>query len=142
MKVIAIVGYHNSGKTTLVERLIRELRERGLRVGYIKHDPKGHGETDREGSDTHRIFTVTERVALLSPGKLTLWDKGRHDPFGVVKEYFKDFDVVILEGFKGIKDIPKVALGDVEAENVVMRVEGTQEAGHIIELLESMEDNL
>jgi len=50
--------------------------------------------------------------------------------------------VVILEGFKGIKDIPKVALGDVEAENVVMRVEGTQEAGHIIELLESMEDNL
>ena len=142
MKVIAIVGYHNTGKTTLAERIVNMLKDRGLRVGYLKHDPKGHGETDREGSDTHRLSGVADRVALLSPDKLTLWERHSDDPLEVVREHFRGFDVVILEGFKSLKGIPKVALGSVEAEDVVMRVEGTEEAGHIIELLENMEDNL
>ncbi len=142
MKVIAIVGYHNSGKTTLAESLVRELKRRGLRVGYVKHDPKGHGETDKAGSDTHRLFEVADRVALISPGKLTLWDRCEDDPLGVVKEYFKDFDVVILEGFKSRRGIPKIAVGEVEAENVLLKVEGTDQLNHIIELLERMEDNL
>ncbi|MDQ7082541.1 MAG: molybdopterin-guanine dinucleotide biosynthesis protein MobB [Aquificota bacterium] len=33
MKLIAIVGYHNSGKTSLIERLIGELKSKGLKVG-------------------------------------------------------------------------------------------------------------
>ncbi|WP_457600780.1 molybdopterin-guanine dinucleotide biosynthesis protein B [Hydrogenivirga sp.] len=143
MKVIAIVGYHNSGKTTLVERLVDELKGRGFKVGYVKHDPKGHGTTDREGSDTDRVFMHADRVALSSPDRLTLWDRrSDEDPFGVVRNFFKGFDVVILEGFKGFREIPKVAVGEVEAENVVLRVEGARELGHIIELLENMEDNL
>ena len=40
-KVVCIVGYHNSGKTSLIERLIQELQRRGYKVGYIKHDPRG-----------------------------------------------------------------------------------------------------
>ena len=142
MKVIAIVGYHNTGKTTLAERLVNMLKSKGLRVGYLKHDPKGHGKTDRDGSDTYRLFRVADRVALLSPDRLTLWERHSDDPLEVVREHFRGFDVVILEGFKSLKGIPKVALGRVEAEDVVMRVEGTEEAGHIIELLENMEDNL
>ncbi len=142
MKVIAIVGYHNSGKTTLVERLCKELKKRGLRVGYIKHDPKGHGITDKEGSDTDRVFKVADRVALASPEKTTLWDRRGDDPIEIAKEFFKGFDVVILEGYKGLREVPKVAVGEVEAENVVLKVEGTDEVGHIIELLERMEDNL
>jgi len=140
MKVIAIVGYHNSGKTTLIERLIPELKKRGCRVGYIKHDPKGHGITDREGSDTSRVFEVADRVAIASPGRLTLWERREDDPFGIIREFFKDFDVVILEGYKGLKGVPKVAVGEVEAEDVVLRVDDPEEIGHIIELLESMEE--
>ena len=34
---VAVVGRHNSGKTTLIERLIAELVGRGLDVGSIKH---------------------------------------------------------------------------------------------------------
>lgn len=141
MKVIAIVGYHNSGKTTLIRKLIPELKKRGHRVGYVKHDPKGHGMTDREGSDTSKIFEVADRVALASPGRLTLWDRRGDDPFGIIEEFFRDFDIVILEGYKGLKDIPKVAVGEVESENVVLRVDDPEETGHIIELLESMEEN-
>jgi molybdopterin-guanine dinucleotide biosynthesis protein B len=142
MKLLAVIGHHNSGKTTFIEELIRLLREKGYRVGYIKHDPKGHGITDREGSDTARIFPIAHRTALSSPRRFTLWEKRDDDPFSIVREHFREFDVVILEGYKGVGELPKVALGDVEADNIVMRVEGPRDARHIIELLEKMEDNL
>ena len=38
--VLAVSGLHNSGKTTLLEKLLPALRSRGLKVGIIKHD--GH----------------------------------------------------------------------------------------------------
>jgi len=142
MKVIALVGYHNSGKTTLIEKLVERLKSKGLKVGYIKHDPKGHGVTDKKGSDTDRLFRIADRVALCSPGKLTLWDKKEDDPLDILKEFFPDFDVVILEGFKSFTGIPKVAVGDVEAQGVILKVEGPEDVGHIVELLENMEENL
>ncbi len=142
MKIIAIVGYHNSGKTTLVENLVKELRRRGLKVGYIKHDPKGHGKTDREGSDTARVFRVADRVALASPEKLTLWDRRGDDPLDIAREFFRGFDIVILEGYKGLRGIPKVAVGKVKTENVLLEVEDSEDVSHIIDLLDRMEDEL
>lgn len=142
MKLIAIVGYHNTGKTTLAEELIRRLRDKGYKVGYVKHDPKGHGVTDRKGSDTDRIFGLSERVVLSSPGRLTLWSVYDDNPFAIAEEFFGGFDIVILEGYKSLEDVPKVAVGDVRAKNVLLKVEGVKDAGHIIELLESMEDNV
>ena len=142
MKVISIVGYHNTGKTTLIEELVKKLIEGGYRVGYIKHDPKGHGITDKEGSDTERIFRVAERVVLASPGKLTLWTRFEDDPLKIADEFFKGFDIVILEGYKSLKGIPKVALGNVEAEDVILRIEEGHGVEDIIELLERMEENL
>lgn len=142
MKVLAFVGYHNSGKTTLVEKVASRLRERGYRVGYIKHDPKGHGITDREGSDTNRLFKVLDRVALLSPGRLTLWRKGDGNLREIIRVFFWDCDIVLLEGFKGLKDIPKVALGEVDAENVLMRASRDTDPDRVVELIEKMEENL
>ncbi len=141
MKVIAIVGYHNSGKTTLIEKVADLLRRGGLRVGYIKHDPKGHGRTDREGSDTDRVFGKADRVALVSPRKTTLWDRREDDLEGVLREFFGDFDVVLVEGYKGHKGIPKVAVGDVNAEGIALRVSGVEEAERVVGLINSMKDN-
>ena len=140
MRIIAIVGYHNTGKTTLIENLIGKLRKRGYRVGYIKHDPKGHGGTDRKGSDTDRVFRIAERVVLASPDRITLWSRFEDDPLKIAKEFFKGFDVVILEGYKSLKGVPKVAVGDVLAEDVALRIEGSADVEDIIELLESMEE--
>ena len=142
MKIIAVVGYHNTGKTTLVERLAEELIKRGYRVGYVKHDPKGHGKTDREGSDTERVFRIAERVALASPNRVTLWSRFEDDPLKIAREFFRGFDVVILEGYKSLKGVTKVAVGDVEAEDVVVRVEEGYNLEDIIELLEKMEESL
>jgi molybdopterin-guanine dinucleotide biosynthesis protein B len=141
MKVIAFVGYHNSGKTTLIEGVAQRLREKGYRVGYIKHDPKGHGVTDREGSDTWRLFRRLDRVLLLSPGRITLWDRDSWDVRRVLEEFFSGYDVVILEGFKGFPEIPKLALGDVEAENVLMRVSRDTDPDRIVELIEDLEES-
>ena len=52
--VLAVSGVHNSGKTTLLEKLLPVLRSRGLKVGVIKHD--GHDFTpDVPGTDSYRL---------------------------------------------------------------------------------------
>ncbi|MDQ7039168.1 MAG: molybdopterin-guanine dinucleotide biosynthesis protein B [Aquificota bacterium] len=139
MKVVAFIGHHNSGKTSLLEQVARRLKEKGYRVGYIKHDPKGHGVTDREGSDTDRIFRILDRVILLSPDRLTLWDRREEDLFRVIEEFFSGYDIVLLEGFKGVGGLPKVALGDVEADNVIMRVSRETGPEPVVELIERLE---
>ena len=147
MVVVQIVGYHNSGKTTLVEYLARELQKRGYRVGYIKHDPKGKGITDKEGSDTHRVKPFTEKTALVSPDKLTLW---WFENFSLqrVLEFFKDLDVVLVEGFKTERGFPKIAVGDIEEDlagkdEVILRVRGEGDFPKALrEVLKLLESNL
>lgn len=131
--IVSVVGYHNAGKTTLVEKLIPELQRRGLKVGYLKHDPKGHGTTDKPGSDTDRIFKVSHKVALLSPHGLTLWEKREEDPMKVIQEYFSDCEVVILEGWKSLQGVKKVVVGDLQVEG--LRVEGVQDLRKVVEYI-------
>ena len=140
MKVVAVVGYHNSGKTALIEQLIPILKEKGYRVCYLKHDPKGHGITDKEGSDTYRISRYSTKLGLLSPQKLTLWDKEALDLFFVLRNYFADCDIVILEGFKGVKEIPKIAVGEIEVDNVIIRVDKGIPLEDIIKVIEEVEE--
>ena len=51
---VAVVGRHNSGKTTLVERLIAELVARGLDVGSVKHHSHAGFDIDYPGKDSYR----------------------------------------------------------------------------------------
>ena len=70
--VLAVSGVHNSGKTTLLEKLLPVLRSRGLKVGVIKHD--GHDFTpDVPGTDSYRLREAgAEGVAVYS-GTLKNW---------------------------------------------------------------------
>lgn len=139
MKVIAVIGFHNSGKTTLIEQIIPLLKERGYRVCYLKHDPKAHGITDKEGSDTYRVSRYVEKAGLLSPNKLTLWDRKRTYLWNVLESYFTDCDIVILEGFKNVENIPKIAVGDVQAKNILLRVDENTSVEDIIKVIENVE---
>jgi molybdopterin-guanine dinucleotide biosynthesis protein B len=136
MRVFQIIGYHNSGKTTLVEFLARELQKKGLKVGYIKHDPKGKGITDKEGSDTHRVKNYTERSALVSPSQMTMWFMKSLELKEVLK-FFEDCDVVLVEGFKGERGYPKIAVGDIESdalrEEIVLRVKDKDDFHRVLE---------
>jgi len=115
MLVVQIIGKHNSGKTTLIEFLTEELKKRNLRVGYIKHDPKGKGITDREGSDTARVKPNTVKTALVSPDTTTLWILERLN-LREVLNFFTDCDLVVVEGFKFEKGFPKVLVGELEED--------------------------
>ena len=139
MKVIGIVGYHNSGKTTLAQKIARLLSQKGYKVGYIKHDPKDHGITDKEGSDTFRLSELSVKRALISPSKTTLWIEGSFSLKEILSSFFLDMDFVIVEGFKGEEWLPKIALGDVEAHNVILRIKGDVDPKDIVELLERSE---
>ena len=65
MKVFGISGWKNSGKTSLVERLVTEFTERGLRVSTLKH---AHHEfdIDHEGRDSYRHREAGAQEVLIS----------------------------------------------------------------------------
>jgi len=109
-KLVLFVGYHNSGKTTLIEKVSKKLTEMGYKVGYIKHDPKGHAFTDKEGSDTYRLFSILPKVAILSKNRLTIYETTEEDVEDIAKRLFPDFDFVLLEGWKSKKGFKRISL--------------------------------
>lgn len=100
--VVRVVGASGAGKTTLVERLLPLLRQRGLSVGTVKHAHHGY-DADREGSDSVRHWEAgAAPVLLIGPDRRTLHDAGGAPPLDVlVARHFRDADLVVVEGFSG-----------------------------------------
>ena len=101
-KVVLIVGYKKVGKTTLIERLVPELSNRGYRVGTVKHH---HSEfpvaVDSVGTDTWRHRRAgASGVALVTPTDVALF---RDTPGGASLEEvvaaLHGTDIVLAEGF-------------------------------------------
>jgi molybdopterin-guanine dinucleotide biosynthesis protein B len=100
--VVSIVSKKNSGKTTLLEKLIPELKQRGYRVGTVKHDTHGF-DIDHEGKDTWRHKKAgAETVAISSPWKISLIKEVKEEISldQIVADYLQDMDIVITEGYK------------------------------------------
>ncbi len=107
--VVSIVGKSDSGKTTLIEKLIPLLKKKGYRVASIKHDVHGF-EMDREGKDTYRHFHCgADAVLISSPKKMALIQRVEEalSLDELVERFYPDMDIVITEGFKSL-DKPKV----------------------------------
>ncbi len=124
MKILAVVGYANTGKTTLIQELIRELNRRKQTVAVIKHCSQGF-ELDRQGTDSWRFMQAgSQGVALLSPQKLAVLQTRRSPAAAkqIAEAYFSDCDIVLIEGGKHEPGIPKIwILREDEA--------GSEEAG-------------
>ena len=109
-RAIGFIGYSNSGKTTLIEKLIPRFRAQGLTVSAIKNAHHGF-DMDRPGKDSHRyreagagqvLISTTERWALLTEtpaGHATLDD---------LLAQLAPCDLVIVEGFKSEGRIPRI----------------------------------
>jgi molybdopterin-guanine dinucleotide biosynthesis protein B len=109
--IVSIVGKSDSGKTTLIEKLVPELTRRGYRVATVKHDVHGF-EVDREGKDSWRHKQAgAHTVVIASPDKVALIRDVEKDlSLEEIREKFiRDVDLIISEGYK--KDVqPKIEI--------------------------------
>ncbi|MFH1081293.1 MAG: molybdopterin-guanine dinucleotide biosynthesis protein B [Pseudomonadota bacterium] len=100
--VISVVGKSNSGKTTLIEKMIGELVRRGYRVAAIKHNRHGF-EIDHEGKDSWRHKRAGARTTVIaSPFRVAVVEDMDKDlDIGeLVDRYIRNVDIVLSEGFK------------------------------------------
>ena len=109
---VSIIGKSNSGKTTLIEKLIRELKKRGYMVGTIKHTHHAI-QIDRQGKDSARHKNAgAHTVAIHSPDSLTVIKDTKSpslDSLALddIAIYYEDMDIVITEGYRQA-DKPKI----------------------------------
>lgn len=106
--VVSIVGYSGSGKTTLIEKLISALKQRGFRVGTIKHDVHGF-EMDRPGKDSWRHKQAGAfKTIITSPKQIGMVMDADHDHHPLeLLPLMAGMDIVIAEGFKRA-NLPKI----------------------------------
>jgi molybdopterin-guanine dinucleotide biosynthesis protein MobB len=107
--VISVVGRSNSGKTTLLEKLIVELKKRGYTVAAVKHSG-GDFQLDHPGKDSWRLTEAgSDAVLLVSSHRLAFMERASHPPTfeEVIAFLGNKFDFVIVEGFKE-STIPRI----------------------------------
>jgi len=100
--VVSIVGKSKSGKTTLVEGLIRELKSRGYRVGTVKHTPQGMTFDAADKDSWRHVQAGSETTAISSPDRVVLVKPVTRAPTldEVARLVGEDCDIILAEGFK------------------------------------------
>ena len=118
---VAIVGNSGAGKTTLLERLIPALKQKGLRVGVIKHDAHRF-DIDHPGKDSHRLTAAGADTMMITSGEKLAMVK-RHAASPPIEEllerYFSDVDLVLVEGFRG-SSLPKIEVHRKEFRSALL----------------------
>ncbi len=100
--LVAVVGKSDSGKTTLIEKLVPELVALGLRVGTVKHDAHSF-EIDHPGKDSWRHGqSGAQAYVIASPERLAYIARldGEMPLAAIARRYFAGFDLVVAEGYK------------------------------------------
>ena len=118
---VCVVGpKRNVGKTTVVEGLVKNLTERGLRIGTVKHI---HGTFDTPKKDTWKHITAgASATGVITDSELiTIWNSSELPiiPETVLDKLPKNLDYVIIEGFRH-SNYPKIVVADVaeDLENI------------------------
>ncbi len=115
-EIITIVGKSNSGKTTLLEKVVRELSQRGYHIGSVKHAHDGF-EVDKKGKDSWRhrkagaastLVISDDTIALVKDDSTTYIEK--------MKRYLSDRDIILAEGFKK-QQLPKIEVFRTQSDH-------------------------
>jgi len=107
--VICIVGRSNSGKTTLIEKLLPELTRRGYRVATVKHAQEIHLNSEKDSS--RHLAVGSSATALISGNQLVALKTYEKDATPTEAAHFLggNYDLILCEGFKEA-DAPKVVI--------------------------------
>ena len=105
--ILSIVSESGIGKTTLLEKVVKEMKRRGFKLAVIKHTQ--HFEIDQEGKDTSRLAKAgADIVAISSPDKFALIEKPKTElSIDDIASRMPDVDIILTEGYKK-GDKPKI----------------------------------
>jgi molybdopterin-guanine dinucleotide biosynthesis protein B len=107
---IGIIGAKNSGKTTLIEALIKALSERELRIATIKHTPHDHSfDTDGKDSYKHRQAGSTVTMAVGNNELALFSGRFEDDVESLLSALSTQYDLCLIEGDKQ-SEKPKILL--------------------------------
>ncbi len=111
MKTIGVIGWKNSGKTTLVSKLVKYFSSLNLKVGVIKHAHHSF-DIDHPNTDSYKIRkSGAFKTTIVSNKRLAVIEERTDDNEIDLKSIIdmnKDCQILILEGFKKNNDIPKI----------------------------------
>jgi len=120
MKIISVVGTKDTGKTTLVVKIVRELVNRGFKVGTVKHV---HGNLDLEGRDTWKHKEAGAKIVVGSADETFLTLNERLELYEIIDiiECMKKLDFLVIEGFK-YSNYAKISVSDFSDEFTIKQV--------------------
>jgi molybdopterin-guanine dinucleotide biosynthesis adapter protein len=100
--ILSIIGKSNSGKTTLLEKLIPELKRRGYRLATIKHHSHPGFEIDIPGKDTWRHSRAgSDQVVIAAPDRIaSIRRLERELSLDEIAASIQDVDLILTEGYK------------------------------------------
>lgn len=115
--LVSLVGRKGSGKSEVLEKLIRIFSQRGFRIGVIKHLARDDFEIDEPGKDTYRYRTQGAGTVILSGRRrLAIFSNLQEEiPLNRLLTFFEDFDLVFLEGYY-LEGIPRIEVQHKEME--------------------------
>jgi molybdopterin-guanine dinucleotide biosynthesis protein B len=123
--VVSFVGTSGTGKTTLIEGSVRELKKRGYRVAVIKHAHHGF-EIDRPGKDTWRFAQAgSDMVLVSSPDRIAIIERVSEELWlpQLLTMIADKVDIVLVEGYKW-------------ASKVKIEVSGTEKSGDVVKIVD------
>lgn len=109
MQAFGFIGYSNTGKTTLIEKLVPLFNARGLRVAAIKHAHHGF-DMDRPGKDSYRYRVAGAKQVLIATAQR--WALLTETPTPAALDdllgQLAPCDLVLVEGFRSEGEFPRI----------------------------------
>lgn len=103
LPILSFIGSTGSGKTTIMEKVVAELKGRGIRVAVIKHSHHDEIGFDKKGKDSQRYTQAgADTVIVSGTQEIVIMKKTDHDlsPREIARIIDPDIDLILTEGFK------------------------------------------
>jgi len=102
ISVITIIGSSGCGKTTLLEKVIPELKQKGYRIATVKHHSHAGFEIDQPGKDSWRHARAgSDHVVIAAPDKIASYRLVDKEPsLDEITREIKLVDIILVEGYK------------------------------------------
>jgi molybdopterin-guanine dinucleotide biosynthesis protein B len=100
--LITVIGKSGCGKTTLLEKLVAELKQRGYKLATVKHHSHRGFDIDQPGKDSWRFAQAgSDHVIIAAPDKIASYRKiERELTLDEIAATISDVDLILVEGYR------------------------------------------